>query len=458
MSFPLSPTNGQTAVVNGITYQYSTTTTAWSRVPQSYSRTTTSTVAPVNPTPVAGDQWYNTTNDTLYRYTFDGVASYWVDITGAPSTTTVGQAQTYLGETTVTGNITPTANAAYSVGSNTRYFSNLYVVNDFVVNSTISGNVYVGGYAVITGYLGTSNTFGFKNRIINGAMMIDQRNAGATVNASTAYPVDRFYQIMVGSGVLTSQRSTTAPAGFTNSLLATVTTVASSIASGDYYGIGHRIEGFNCADLAWGTASAQSVSLSFWVRSSVTGTYSVALYNGDGTRSYIATYTINSANTFEYKTITVSGDTTGTWVTNNGVGMVIFFDLGSGSGSYGTAGAWAVGNKLRTSGSVNLISTNGATFYITGVQLEPGPLATSFDYRPYGTELALCQRYTYVSQQLVQAVANPTAPQQFPVTMRATPTFSGGGSGFAISFVYPTSFGVYQTTGAIQTLTASAEL
>ena len=129
MSFPLSPTNGQTAVVNGITYQYSSTTTAWSRVPQSYSRTTTSTVAPVNPTPVAGDQWYNPTTDTLYRYTFDGAASYWVDITGASSTTTVGQAQTYLGETTAYGNITPTTNAAYNLGSTSRTFANIYVAN-----------------------------------------------------------------------------------------------------------------------------------------------------------------------------------------------------------------------------------------------------------------------------------------------------------------------------------------
>ena len=143
MSFPLSPTNGQTAVVNGINYQYNSTTTAWTRIQASYSRTTTSATAPTTPTPIAGDQWYNTTNDTLYRYTFDGVASYWVDITGASSTTTVGQAQTYLGETTVTGNITPTSNAAYSLGSNTRYFSNLYVVNNFVVNSTISGSANI---------------------------------------------------------------------------------------------------------------------------------------------------------------------------------------------------------------------------------------------------------------------------------------------------------------------------
>ena len=129
MSFPLSPTNGQLAVVNGINYQYNSTTTAWSRVPQSYSRTTTSTVAPVNPTPVAGDQWYNPTTDTLYRYTFDGAASYWVDITGASSTTTVGQAQTYLGETTAYGNITPTTNAAYNLGSTSRTFANIYVAN-----------------------------------------------------------------------------------------------------------------------------------------------------------------------------------------------------------------------------------------------------------------------------------------------------------------------------------------
>ena len=280
----------------------------------------------------------------------------------------------------------------------------------------------------VTGQFSSGSTMGFKNRIINGGMVIDQRNAGATVNASTAYPVDRFYQIMVGGGVLTSQRSTTAPAGFTNSLLATVTTADASIASGDYYGIGHRIEGFNCADLAWGTASAQSVSLSFWVRSSVTGTYSVAFYNSAGTRSYIATYTINSANTFEYKTITISGDTSGTWLTDNGIGLIVYFDLGSGSGSYGTAGAWAAGNSLRTSGSVNLIATNGATFYITGVQLEKGSVATSFDQRAYGTELALCQRYYQniicSSNDNGASAATKTylSPAPYQCRMRATPT------------------------------------
>ena len=320
MSFPLSPTNGQTAVVNGITYQYSTTTTAWSRVPQSYSRTTTSTVAPVNPTPVAGDQWYNTTNDTLYRYTFDGVASYWVDITGAPSTTTVGQAQTYLGETTVTGNITPTANAAYSVGSNTRYFSNLYVVNDFVVNSTISGNVYVGGYAVITGYLGTSNTFGFKNRIINGAMAIDQRNAGASVtpSASGYVTLDRFaYYASQASKFTIGQNlnSVTPPVGFTKYLGLQVAS-AVTVGVSDYFEVLQAIEGLNVADLAWGTANAATVTLSFRVYSSLTGTFGGAVTNSS-TRAYPFSYSIPVANTWTQISVTVAGYTTGNWLTTN---------------------------------------------------------------------------------------------------------------------------------------------
>jgi hypothetical protein len=280
-------------------------------------------------------------------------------------------------------------------------------------------------------------SLGFKNRIINGQMQIDQRNNGATVNQTVAYPVDRFYQIMVGGGVLTSQRSTTAPAGFTNSILATVSTADASIASGDYYGIGHRIEGFNTADFGWGTANAQTITLSFWVSSSVTGTYSVTLYNSAGTRSYISTYVVNAANTWEQKSVTVAGDTTGTWVTDNGTGIIVYFDLGTGSGSYGTAGSWQAGNALRTAGSVNLISTSGATFYITGVQLEKGSTATSFDYRPYGTELALCQRY-YSTGAWACGAAYPSAAGaiaratiSFKTTMRATPTVTSTSAAYA---------------------------
>ena len=246
----------------------------------------------------------------------------------------------------------------------------------------------------LDGQFNSASSMGFKNRIINGAMVIDQRNAGASVSVSSyGYVLDRFGFSITGGGVFTAQRSTTAPSGFVNSQALTVTTADSSIAAGDTYQAFHKIEGFNFSDMGFGTANAQTFTLSFWVRSSVTGTYAVGFNNNAFNRSYVATYTINSANTFEYKTITVTGDTSGTWLTDNSIGINISFDLGSGSNFNATAGSWGAGSLSRTSGSVNWIATSGATFYITGVQLEKGSTATSFDYRPYGTELALCQRY-----------------------------------------------------------------
>lgn len=293
-----------------------------------------------------------------------------------------------------------------------------------------------------------SQYMGFKNRIINGAMVIDQRNVGAsvTVNSSSGsafYGVDRFFaQGQSADGVFTVQRSTTAPTGFVNSLLATVTTADSSLGATQVYQIVQPIEGYNVADLGWGTANAATVTLSFWGRSSVTGTFGGSLFNATAARSYPFTYTINSANTFEQKTITISGDTTGTWGTGNGVGIHVIFSLGCGSTLSGTSGSWAGAQYNSATGATNLLATNGATFYITGVQLEKGSTATSFDYRPYGTELALCQRYYEKSyapnvalgtvtqtdsvQWRCQSSSNiswyPRIPVQFRVTKRATPT------------------------------------
>ena len=234
---------------------------------------------------------------------------------------------------------------------------------------------------------------GFKNRIINGAMMIDQRNAGASVTANDGvFAVDRFRFSMTQSSKGTGQQSSVAPAGFVNSLLFT-STASTSLGASDQFTIVQPIEGFNIADLGWGTANAQTVTLSFWVRSSLTGTFGGALQNQSANRSYPFTYTISSANTFEYKTVTVVGDTTGTWNTNNNLGIRLHIGLGMGSNFSGTAGSWAGSNLQSATGATSVVGTNGATFYITGVQLEKGSTATSFDYRPYGTELQLCQRY-----------------------------------------------------------------
>lgn len=234
--------------------------------------------------------------------------------------------------------------------------------------------------------------FGFKNRIINGDMRIDQRNAGGVVTTSVVsqYVVDRFIS-RTDTANGTAQRSTTAPVGFVNSIVFTSGTGASPSTSQVNTNT-QRIEGFNVADFGWGTTNAQTITLSFWVQSSITGMFAFRI--GNGTRSYVATYTISTVNTFEFKTITILGDTSGTWATDNSVGMYLNWDLGSGSSfNASSANTWLAGDFLKVSGATSIVGTSGATFYITGVQLEKGSTATSFDYRDYGRELVLCKRY-----------------------------------------------------------------
>ena len=287
--------------------------------------------------------------------------------------------------------------------------------------------------------------FGFKNRIINGAMVIDQRNAGASVAisaASTIFITDRFnVRTQTGTGN-TSQQSSTAPSGFTKSLLITIGTGATPAASDGSNYFRQVIEGVNVADLAWGTASAATVTLSFWVRSSLTGQFGGTLQNNAGNRSYPFTYTISSANTYEYKTITIAGDQSGTWVTDTTGGLYIYFNLGVGSNYLATSGSWAGADYRGATGDTKLVSTSSATFYITGVQLEKGSTATSFDYRPYGTELALCQRYycksfdqatapaqnagllgaIYFGQPVAASTTGTITGVRFPVSMRTAPS------------------------------------
>jgi len=248
------------------------------------------------------------------------------------------------------------------------------------------------------GTAGTGGAIGFKNRIINGAMTIDQRNAGAsvTVNGNAPYTLDRWRAQDVTDGIFTVQQdagAVTPPAGFIDYLGVTTTTADSSLAANQVARIFQPIEGFNIADLGWGTANAKTVTLSFWVRSSLTGSFGGSLLNGADNRVYPFSYTINSANTWEFETITIPGDTSGTWATNNTTGMYLIFGLGIGSSYSGTAGAWASGELYAPTGSVSVIGTNGATWYMTGCQLEVGTAATNYDFRSYGTELQLCYRY-----------------------------------------------------------------
>ena len=235
-----------------------------------------------------------------------------------------------------------------------------------------------------------------KNRIINGAMVIDQRNAGASVTPTNGqYTLDRYLSVLSQASKFSVQQNAAAvtpPTGFTNYL--GVTSLSSyAVLAGDFFQIVQAIEGYNISDLAWGTANAKTVTLSFWVRSSLTGTFAGAFNNASNNRSYVFNYTISSANTWEQKTITVAGDTTGTWGTTNGIGINVRFSLGGGSTYQTTAGAWTAGDYFTSSSATSVVGTNGATFYITGVQLEQNTSATPFERRLFGTEMALCQRY-----------------------------------------------------------------
>jgi hypothetical protein len=292
------------------------------------------------------------------------------------------------------------------------------------------------------GSIVASGSQGFKNKIINGAMMIDQRNAGASYSAvDGGFSVDRWkvasYDSSAQTGKFTVQQSSTVPTGFSKSLLVT-SSAATSLSSGAIYWIGQFIEGFNTADLDFGLATAKTVTLSFWVRSSLTGTFAGSILNNGNDRSYPFTYTINSANTFEYKTVTITGDTSGTWTRDSSIGLRVLFNLGQGSTYSTTANAWASGYYGSVTGTTNLLATNGATLYITGVQLEKGTTASTFEFRSYGKELMLCQRYyQYIGGEsnyhIFGSVTLVNTTQGFvvtplQVTMRAIPSFSYSGS------------------------------
>ena len=321
----------------------------------------------------------------------------------------------------------------------------LVVVESFYVSSVLNAipalagavsTSYIAAGAVTPSQLSTQSQYtGFKNRIINGAMVIDQRNAGASVTPSgVQYINDRWAAYEDTDGTMTFQQSSTVPAGFLKSIVATTTSADSSLGATQRVIFLQRIEGFNVADLNWGTANAQTVTLSFWVRSSLTGTFGGSLGNV-GTRSYPFTYTISAANTFEYKTITIAGDTTGTWDSTNGSGIQVCFGLGVGTTYSGTANAWAAADYNSATGATSVIGTNGATWYLTGVQLEKGSTATSFDYRPYGTELALCQRYFYKTYNQDVALGTST----FAGIWSTTLTQSNQGTGYIETLGTPAS-------------------
>jgi hypothetical protein len=290
-----------------------------------------------------------------------------------------------------------------------------------------------------------STGVGMRNRIINGAMQIAQRPISVLASGTgNTFGLDRWaLRTTSGSATITMSRSGVSPEGFTNSLICTVTTADASLGATELTALFQKIEGFNVSDLGWGTANAKPITISFRVRSSLTGTYGVGVQNDAGNRSYPSTFVINTADTWETKTITIEGDTTGTWnLGSSSTAIYLWFSLGAGSTLIGTANTWAAADYRGTTGQINWTGTSGATFYITGVQLEKGSTATSFDYRPYSTEFAFCQRYYEVGNYYQRAgVANSAivtsyyTPVYFKVTKRATPSITGvndqGGTFFA---------------------------
>ena len=314
-----------------------------------------------------------------------------------------------------------------------------------------------GNTATINSYTPTESNMAGRNRIINGSMVLDQRNAGASITQSTSnqFPVDRWLVAGDVASKFTAQQSSTAPAGFINSLLITSSS-AYTVGASESFILTQYVEGLNVADFGWGTANATAITVSFWVRSSLTGTFGGVVRNSASNRSYPFSYTISAANTFEKKSITIAGDTSGTWLTTNGRGLNLTFSMGAGASASGTAGAWAGTAYASATGATSVVGTSGATFYITGVQLEAGSVATPFERRSYGTELQLAQRYYnkvsandgnggYAAFGSGYASGSTTAviSVTLPVAMRSAPTLTLGGT----NRVLPTGSGNPSITG-----------
>lgn len=296
------------------------------------------------------------------------------------------------------------------------------------------------------------NQYGNRNLIINGAMLIDQRNNGASVTPGNgSLTIDRWKAGLAQTSKFSIDQDTETPPGFSTSIKVTSLS-AYTPSSNDHFFIEQEVEGYTAVPLELGSTDAKDLSISFWVRSSLTGTFAGSLINSARNRSRVFEYTINSANTWEYKTVSFTGDTSGTWEKTTGKGVSLRFSFGAAGTWLQDAGSWSTGNVVASSGSVNLVATNGATLYITGVQLEVGDTATPFEHRSYGDELARCQRYFCLLSKAYGVVhsANSTVSafsfNEYPVRMRGTPTittdhtlcaFYLGGSARTISALTP---------------------
>lgn len=394
---------------------------------------------------------------------FDGsysVSGQTLTFSGAPAS---GANNIYVNyQAGVIGGVAPTDNSvtANSIQTGAVTSAKLALTTLAAGNTTLTGSLSVSNTSTHTGAATFSNTvtvansgitfgdastqttaasgFGFKNRIINGDMRIDQRYGGSAVVATdpNAFCLDRWFMAFSVNGKYNVQQtpSATEPgyatrvaAGFTN-YMAVTSLAATSVGANENYDVRQRIEGLNTADLAWGTSGAQAVTLSFWVSSTLTGTFGGAIKNGAADYSFPFSYTITAANTWEKKTITIPGPTAGTWVTTNGIGVQVQFSLGSGSSYLGSANTWANANYIAATGAGSVVGTSGAVWRLTGVQLEKSPSATNFDFLDYTTQVILCQRYYEVAQWVASSYYNGSnglgllIPQK--VIKRATPTIT----------------------------------
>ena len=315
-----------------------------------------------------------------------------------------------------------------------------------------NGDLGSAAFMDASAFYGTGVTASFRNKFINGDMRIDQRNAGASVGSlnsgsSEKFAVDRTMLEMGGqtSNTGTIQQVTDGPAGFNKSLK--YTAGSSGFNAAGFVAFNQRIEGQNVQDLAFGTSSAQSITLSFWVKSSIVGTYTnnITTYNGTTERWNNQTYTINTANTWEYKTLTFAGDTV-SGPSNDTTGfMRVYWHLGGDAGAATTTSfnTWfnGTGSKRAATTQTNLLGTSGATFFLTGIQLERGTVATPFEHRPFGTEMQLCQRYFQIASIYAEYASGTsgtlgTPITAFPVPMRANPTVTNiltAGSGNTVA-------------------------
>ena len=282
----------------------------------------------------------------------------------------------------------------------------------------------------------------------NGDMRIAQRGSGAVTPTSSAslYPVDRWGAYSTPSSKYSAQQQTGGPSGFDNYVRITSLSAHTSTST-DFFPFFTNLEGQDVQQLQYGSSNAKDVTISFWVRSSLTGNFSVGFRAASASTSYATTYTISAANTWEYKTITVAGNTSTSIANNNLLGFDVNFDIGHGSLQETTANTWVAGNKCRVSGTVRIVETNGATLDITGVQLEVGDTATPFEHRSYGQELALCQRYyAYLGTEFYgtnYGNVSTLCIVTHPAAMRTTPSYSSGYNPAGFSLVPTSTLGGY---------------